>query len=451
MSSRTATEGIAELALKPLKRFLEIEASSAIVLFGATVVALVWANSPYADAYEALWKFPLGIAVGNTVFVKSLHFWVNEGLMAVFFLVVALEIRSELHDGSLSEFRRAALPIAAAFGGILVPAAVYLALAGDPALQRGWAIPTATDTAFAVGVLALLGSRIPYELRVLLLTLAIADDVAAILIIAIYYSSGLELAGVAWVAAGSAGVLCLQRLGTQGILAYAVPGAVVWAGMVRSGLHPTLAGVLLGLMTPASVRANSDSILRRVTAASERLRHRLRRGEREPASLLPPAREVESGPRYALPPAMRARDALHPWVAYGVMPLFALANAGIELDGATRALTVPLAAGIALGLVVGKPVGILLLSAACVRLGICILPAQVTWPGVAVVGCLAGIGFTMSTFIGTLAFTDEQMLSAAKLTIFAASALAATLGVIAGRMLLPVQTKKSRAQGSGKA
>lgn len=386
-------------------RFINVEAMSGVALLAAAAIALAWANSPWAGAYEALWHLKLSLGAAEFLAPRDLHFWVNDGLMSVFFLVVGLEIRREMHDGALSDPRVATLPIVAAVGGVVIPALLYVLFNTDPAARRGWAIPTATDIAFAVGVLSLIGKQVPPALRMLLLTLAIIDDIVAILVIAFVYSSGIAVGGLLIVAAGVLGVLLLQWLGVQAALAYVLPGAVVWFGMLRAGMHPTLAGVLLGLLTPATSAFG--------------------RAQRDPGRRRP----TES-------PVVRVEAMLHPWVAFGVMPLFALANAGVSLQGLDLSAAAPLAvgAGIVSGLVLGKPIGIVLASIAAVRLGLCALPEGVRWTHMVLIGLLGGIGFTMSIFIANLAFDDPGLLAAAKFAVLVASALAATLGLLLGRL-----------------
>jgi len=405
----------AHAALWPL-RFISVEAMSGVVLLAAAAIALGWANSPWASAYEALWHLKLGLGAAEFLPARDLHFWVNDGLMSIFFLVVGLEIRREMHDGALSDPRVATLPIVAAVGGVVVPALLYVLINTDPAARRGWAIPTATDIAFAVGVLSLIGKEVPPALRMLLLTLAIIDDIAAILVIAFFYSSGIAVGGLLIVAAGVLGVLLLQWLGVQAALAYVLPGAVVWFGMLRAGLHPALAGVLLGLLTPATSAFG--------------------RAQRDPGT----RRAVES-------PAARVEEMLHPWVAFGIMPLFALANAGVSLQGLDLSAAAPLAvgAGIVSGLVLGKPIGIVLASIAAVRLRLCALPEGVRWSHLVLIGLLGGIGFTMSIFIANLAFDDPGLLAAAKFAVLVASVLAATLGLLLGRLRGASATLRARA------
>ena len=379
--------------LRSLESFLRIEAASTVLLVFATAVALVWANSSASDRYDLLWQTPLPAWLGTS----SPRFWINDGLMTLFFLLVGLEIRSELHDGVLSQPRMAALPAVAALGGIVVPALVYLVLNSNSTLRRGWAIPTATDIAFAVGVLTLLGRRVPRTLRVLLLTLAIVDDIGAIVIIALYYSNGLAFAGLLISLCGIAMVLGLRRAGFQRIAWYLLPGLLLWYGLGRAGIHPTLAGVILGLLTP--VPGNDGT-----SACS----------------------------------SARLKDGLHRVVAFGVMPLFALANAGVDLRGLTitPGATLSLGAGVVLGLVIGKPLGILSAAALCLRSGIGELPGEIRWRHLLVLGCLGGVGFTMSVFIAGLALTQPELLATAKAAILLASLAAAALGLAIGRWAL---------------
>jgi NhaA family Na+:H+ antiporter len=382
---------IARRILDPVEAFLSIEASSGIVLLGCALLALAWANSPARELYHQLWHTPLGPAF----FRRDLHFWIDDGLMAVFFLVVGLEIRRETHAGVLSELRRAALPVLAAAGGMLVPALVFLALNAGGAAARAWGVPVATDIAFAVGVLSLLGRRVPPALRVLLLTLAVADDVGAIVVIALFYSSRLAPIGLL-VAAGGVGLVLLMRSRVRHPVAYLLPALVIWGGAIAGGVHPALAGVVLGLLTPAR----------------------------------PLPGESES-------PVERLLRQLHRPVAFAIMPLFALANAGVSLGsasftGAGRAAF----AGVALGLVVGKPVGVLAVSWLATRLRLCALPPQMRWREVLVLGMVAGIGFTMSLFVAGLAIADPPLLETVKLSVLCGSALSAALGLAAGRFLL---------------
>jgi NhaA family Na+:H+ antiporter len=422
---------LAERAFSTLERFLHIEAVSGIVLLLAAAIALIWANSPASASYHALWHAPVTIGLGSQVFSQSLHFWINDALMAVFFLVVGMEIRREIHEGALASLRLAALPLAAALGGVLVPALIYVALNTEPTQLRGWAVPTATDIAFAVGVLALLGRSIPGNVRVLLLALAIIDDIVAVLIIAAFYSGGLDFSGLLVAGLGVLMVLGLQQIGVGSAWAYVLPGAVLWLGLLQTGVHPTLVGVVLGLMTPVLPGRMREQPLDAATRAVNDLSART---DPTPHEMAGPLKQLRHAQREVLPPVVRVQMALHPWVAFGVMPLFALANAGVTLDGvdlslgSAQAVTV----GVLLALVLGKPLGVIAASWLAVRLGWCRLPPGVSWPGVCLVGLLAGIGFTMSIFIATLAFDDTNLLNAAKLGVLLASLVAALLGLAWG-------------------
>lgn len=422
---------LAERALATLERFLHIEAASGVVLLIAAAVALIWANSPLAQSYHDLWHLPLSIGIGSFVYVQSLHFWVNDALMTVFFLVVGMEIRREIHEGALSKLDQAILPVAAAAGGVIVPALVYLALNTNTGHPHGWAVPTATDIAFAVGVLALLGRAIPSNVRVFLLALAIIDDVVAVLIIAFFYSGGFDPGGFAIAALGVVMVFGLQRIGVGSAYAYVVPGAVIWIGLLVSGVHPTLAGVVLGLMTPVMSIPMREQPIEVLSRISEDLRNHDAVSAKDARRLAHPRRQLRLANREMLPPVVRVQTALHPWVAYGVMPLFALANAGISLDGVylgtTGAQLVMI--GVAIALVAGKPLGVIGATWLMVRMGWCRLPPGVSWDGILLVGLLAGIGFTMSIFITMLAFADENLLAAAKLGVLLGSSVAAMLGL----------------------
>lgn len=422
---------LAQQAFARLEHFLHIEALSGIVLLFAAAVALIWANSPYAHGYHTLWDLPLSIGLGTFAFSHSFHFWINDGLMTVFFLVVGMEIRREIHDGALSERGQAVLPVAAAIGGIIAPALIFLALNSDPLRSPGWAVPTATDIAFAVGVLALLGRSIHRNIRVFLLALAIIDDVIAVLIIAFAYSSGLDLSGFGIAALGLCTVLGLQRIGVGSAYAYVLPGAVVWIGFLVSGVHPTLAGVVLGLMTPVRSIPMRERPVDIVTRVAAELRTRYARSKHDAAAIAQPQRQLLLASRELLPPTVRVQAALHPWVAFGIMPMFALANAGVTVGGvelATGQASLVML-GVALALVVGKPVGIVGIAWLMVRTGWCRLPSGMSWGGVCLIGLLAGIGFTMSIFIAVLAFTEANLLGAAKLGVLLGSLVAALAGL----------------------
>lgn len=431
---------VAEAIVRPLERFLHVEAASGIVLLIAATVAMVWANSPWKGSYDHLWHTPIAIRFGGFEFAESLHFWINDGLMVIFFFVVGLEIRREIHAGELSELRRAALPIAAAIGGMLVPALIYLAFNPGAETRHGWGVPMATDIAFAVGVLTLLGKRVPAALRVLLLALAIIDDIGAILVIAIFYSSGVQLAGLAIAAAGGALILLMQRIGLRRPLMYVVPSLVVWAGMLRAGVHPTIAGVIIGLMTPARSWFREQEFFEEAREALADFRAQSQYGLYT-HDLVHTLDRLDRARREALAPVIRLEAALHPWVAFGIMPLFALANAGVTVGAvdlsAPGAFTI--ATGIVCGLAVGKLVGITGASLLAARSGLCALPRGVDWRGLLVVGSVGGIGFTMALFIAGLAFKSPINLGAAKLAVLVGSAMAGAAGLLIGRFMLATE------------
>jgi len=426
-----------------VERFLAIEAASGIVLMVAAIVALAWANSPWRMLYADLWHIPIGIRLGSLHFERELHFWINDGLMTVFFFVVGLEIRREIHAGELSEVRRATLPLAAALGGMLVPALIFLGLNIGRPSAAGWAIPMATDIAFAVGALALLGKRVAPALRILLLALAVIDDVGAIIVIALFYSTGLVATGFAVLALGIIAIVTMQILGVRSSLAYVVPALVVWAGAYAGGIHPTLAGVMVGLMTPVKAWYGAETFLDQTEARVRSLRSD---GVVEDQALLPHLENLRVVNREAVSPVERLQYLLHGWVAFGIMPLFAFANAGVPLgqisfDG--DALWVFL--GVAIGLTLGKPLGILAVSWLAVRLRLAALPTGVQWSHVSIVGMVGGIGFTMALFIAQLAFPQGQLLETAKLAILCGSGLAAALSLLAGYRVLKVERGSNEA------
>lgn len=361
--------------------------------------------------------------------------------MTFFFLVVGMEIRREIHEGSLRDIRQAMLPLMAALGGVIVPALIYLAFTSLPGHKNGWAIPTATDIAFAVGILALLGRSIPRNIRVFLLTLAIIDDIIAVLIIAFFYSEGLNYAGFLIAGMGIILVFCFQLIGIGSAISYVVPGAIVWMGILMTGAHPTLAGVVLGLMTPVvSVRMAERplNVLSRIVSELTGRDQQIKDERKLEHSL----KKIQLAQRELLPPVIRVQKALHPWVAYGVMPLFALANAGVNVSRGVFAVDADLQIimGVGVALVIGKPLGILAMSWVSVWIRWCQLPSDVNWAGLTLVGFLAGIGFTMSIFIAMLAFDQETLRNAAKLGVLLGSSVAAVLGLAWGKFY--IQTRQ---------
>ena len=432
---------LVERVLAPFRRFARTASAGGIVLLAATAIALGWANSPWADSYHHLWELPVGGTLGGASFRTTLHHVINDGLMAVFFFVVGLEIKREMLAGELASVKTAALPMIAALGGMVVPAAIYAFInAGGPG-SRGWGVPMATDIAFALGVLALLGDRVPTALKVFLAALAIVDDIGAVLVIAVFYSSG-----VAWGPLAAAGGLlvlavAVNRAGARRPWTYGAIGLALWATVLLSGIHATVAGVLLAFAIPVRTRLNERDFLAKARRTLDAFDHAATVTAEDPNTTVLSNVEhhtsldaLERLCDKAQPPLIRLEHALHGPVAFGIMPLFALANAGLTLDAATlgSAIGHPVTLGAALGLVLGKPLGIAGFSWVAVRLGMAALPRGSTWTAVSAVAVLAGIGFTMALFIAGLAFPagapDGGLLDAAKLGILGASALTGIVG-----------------------
>lgn len=428
---------LVRIAGRPLERFLRIEAASGILLLVASTVALLLANSQWAEAYRAWWHLPLGLRAGTFEFVRPLEWYVNDGLMVVFFFVVGLEIRREIDRGELSEWRRAALPAAAALGGMLAPAFLYLAIAGAPPTRAGWGVPMATDIAFAVGILTLLGKRVPPALRVLLLAVAVIDDLGAIIVIAAFYSNGIAASGLLVAAAALLCIFAMQRLGLRAKVAYIVPAVAAWAGVYTAGIHPTIAGVIVGLMTPVRAWLGPEGFVSEVRGELRQL-SAVAPTELNSHQLAGTLRHVDAARREALSPAEALIEMLHPWVAFIIMPIFALANAGVQLGGDradAHASTIVLA--VVVGLVVGKPLGVLAASTLMLKLGLARLPTGLTYKHLLVLGVVAGVGFTMALFVAQLAFHEPSLLANAKLGVLVASACAAVLAMLMGRAMLP--------------
>jgi len=429
----------------PFRRFLAIEAASTLLLLGATGVALAWVNSPWVSSYHQLWHTQARIGVGRAELSLSLEHWVNDGLMVLFFFLVGMEIKHELVHGELSSRERAMLPVFGALGGMLAPAALYAAVAGGGPAASGWGVPMATDIAFAVAALAVLGARVPPGLKVFLLALAIVDDLGSIAVIAVFYAAKLSLGALAAAGLGLTVVYAANRAGVRSYAVYWALGGAIWLAMLTSGIHPTVAGVLLGFLTPATAFAPGEGFARRGQELALDLLERLARDEpAEPGRVIA---DLASLRREAISPLEQLTGWLHPWVAFAVMPLFALANAGVPLDlGSLRdpaALRVTVA--VAVGLVIGKPLGIASFAWASVRLGLARLPTGVTWPAILGAGALGGIGFTMAIFITTLAFQDASFVAASKVGVLLASALAAAIGL---RMLARALSRSGAGAGS---
>ncbi|MGC4088057.1 MAG: Na+/H+ antiporter NhaA [Polyangiaceae bacterium] len=421
-------------AIRPLERFLGVEAASGIVLLVAAGLAMLLANSAWAHAYASVWHTPIGIRLGAFRFERSLEWVVNDGLMVIFFFVVGMEIRRELHHGELSVWRRAVLPFAAALGGMLAPAAIYLLIAGGPPTRSGWGVPMATDIAFAVGLLALLGKRVPAALRVLLLALAVIDDLGAIVVIALFYSSGVQALGLL-VAALSLGVIfAMQRAAIRSKAAYIAPALVTWGGVYAAGVHPTIAGVLVGLVTPVRAWLGAEGFANSLRNELEQLSDP---STASPHELQTSLHHVDNARREALSPAASLIESLHPWVAFGIMPLFALANAGVSVSGpAASEHTLPVTLAVAVGLFAGKPIGVLLACWLALRSGLASLPGGITFRHLSVLGVVASVGFTMALFVAQLAFVDPALLAAAKIGVLSGSVAAGVCGLLLGRALL---------------
>lgn len=414
--------------MRPLESFLSTEALGGVLLLVAAVVALIWANLP-DSSYEDFWSTTIGINLDVVSLNLTLAHWVNDGLMAIFFFVVGLEIKREVVRGELADRRKAALPVAAALGGMILPAVIYLAFNAGTDGQDGWGIPMATDIAFAVGVLALAGPRVPVALKVFLLALAIADDLGAIAVIALFYTDDLDLAWLV-VAIGLMGLTYLMgRMGVRDIIVYVAIGVIAWVAVHESGVHATIAGVAFGLMTPIEPyfgkRKFSESALSLVAEVRDAEAQGDAGAEDRNAAL----RDLEELSRDSQPILDRLEHALHPWTSFVIVPIFALANAGVYLgDGAVGdAVGSRVTLGVVLGLMVGKPLGIFVFSWVAVRLGMASLPGGVGFAHVFGAGLIAGIGFTVSIFIANLAFDDAALISEAKIGILFASA---TMGVV---------------------
>jgi NhaA family Na+:H+ antiporter len=373
--------------LAPFQRFASSEAAGGIVLLVCTAIALAWANSPWRDGYATVLHHALPVGGSRVKLELNVHEWINDGLMALFFFLVGLEIKREMLIGELASVRRAALPIAGAIGGMVVPAVLYVLFNGSGPGSRGWGIPMATDIAFALGVVALLGPRVPLALKVFLAAVAIVDDIGAVLVIAIFYTASIWWTSLAVAASVLVALVLLNGVGVRHAAPYLILGVVLWVAVLMSGIHATIAGVLLAMTIPAKARDETESSL------LERLEH-----------------------------------TLHAPVAFVIVPLFALANAGVRIGGSSSHVSVAVLSGVAVGLVVGKPLGITLASWLAVRSRFAALPDGVTWRLLQGVSWLGGIGFTMSLFVGALAFTDVELLDSAKLGVLLASCAAAFMG-----------------------
>jgi NhaA family Na+:H+ antiporter len=398
---------------RALREFFATEVAGGVALVAAAIIALVWANSPWSDAYHDLWETDLAVALGGWTLELDLRHWVNDGLMAIFFVVVALEVKRELLEGELKDRRRAALPVVAALGGMVVPAGLYLALNAGGAGQRGWGIPMATDIAFALGVAALVARSMPSGLRLFLLALAIVDDIGAILVIALFYSSNIAFGWLGGAVALALVVYVLRRFGVFFPPLFVGLGAAMWLALHESGVHATLAGVAMGLLAPARPDLAPEAVASRQAEFLD---------VHSPAA----ARQTSQLARRSVSQMEWLEQGLHPWTSFGIVPLFALANAGVTLSrtAVTDAASSPIAWGVVVGLVAGKTAGITAFSWLATRLGVATLPEGATWRHLTGTAALAGIGFTVSIFVTNLAFGDPALVAEAKIGIVAASLLA---------------------------
>ncbi len=419
---------VSRVLLPPVQEFISREISGGIVLLAAAAVALVWANSPWDDQYFDLWGSILTVDAGIFRISEDLQHWVNDALMAVFFFVVALEIKREVRHGELAGVRLAALPAAAALGGMVVPALIYTAFNAGGDGGRGWGIPMATDIAFALGVLALLGPRIPSQLRLFLLALAIVDDMGAILVIALFYTSDLAVGSLGIAGLLVLAILFMQRLGVRGFAPYALAGVALWVAVLESGIHATIAGVVLGLLTPSTPHLSARTFFDSARGLLRDFRQAFPWQNAERTELL--VEEMEDLSRETEAPLERLERVLHPWSSYVVLPVFALANAGISLSGDTvsDAASGSVTIGVMVGLLAGKLTGILCAAWLAVKLRIARLPADVGWHHLAGAALLGGIGFTVSLFITGLAFDDARLTGDAKIGVLAASVAAGLAG-----------------------
>jgi NhaA family Na+:H+ antiporter len=419
------------MVLDPVRAFARMEAAGGIVLFGAALLAFVLANSPWRVPFERLWTVPVEVSFGSFGFQSSLLQVIDDGLMTLFFFVVGMEIKRELIEGELRKVRQAILPAIAAGGGVLLPAIIFLVLNRGTSGERGWAIPMATDIAFSIGCVVLLGRRVPRGLLVFLTALAIFDDIIGIVVIALFYGGGLSLPGLGWVVLLIVVVSAAARLGVESWVVYGAAGVAMWIALQHAGVNGTMAGVVLGLLVPAVSRRPVREVLGAVRRHSVLT---LEAGERlDSGDLLYLRDEV----REAVPPLQRFEHVLHPWVVFLVLPLFALANSGVSLAGMTAAqLTEPVFLGVALGLFVGKQLGIFAFTFGAVKLGIADVPGRAAWSRVYGVAMIAGIGFTVALFIANLAFEhDAELLKQARLGVLVGSLVSGLSGMVVLRLL----------------
>lgn len=410
--------------VQPVTRFVKIESAAGIFLLILALTAVLLANSPLSEAFELFWQTPLGINIGDFNFERSLHAWINDAAMTLFFFLIALELKRELVLGELRNPRQAMLSIIAAVGGMVVPAVIYLSLLLGEDGQHGWGTVMATDTAFVLGCLALLGRGIPKSLRIFMLSLAVVDDVGAIIVVAVGYSNGINWLMIALALVGLIVVKMMGFLGIRSVTLFFIVGGLIWLAIDASGIHPTIAGVILGLMTPTQKWVDDHrlhAIMNIVVAYPPEKKMSGNTMDRQAL------KTAEAAAREALSPVERLEMLLHPWVGFIVMPLFAFANAGISVSWET--LVPSLSIAVFLGFVLGKPIGIFAFSWIAVKMRVAERPIDLHWGMLFGGSILAGIGFTMALFIANLGYSPEQI-DSAKLGIFCASITCALLGII---------------------
>ena len=415
-----------------IERFLQQESTGGFLLFGAAVAAMIIANSPLADGYFDFLHTHAGISVGNFHLDMSLAHWINDGLMAIFFLLVGLEIKRELMVGELSSPAKAAFPAIGALGGMLVPAGIYLAInMADGGKAHGFGIPMATDIAFALGFLMLLGKRVPLALKVFLVSLAVIDDLGAILIIAVAYSSNLDWGSLGIAGLTVAGLIMLNAGGVKKLTPYLLLGVILWYFVFQSGIHATIAGVLLALTIPVRQKISPEEFvdtckleLDTFGGAESKRKNTLLTSEQQEA-----VEKIGAAYEHVQNPLLRLEHSLHPISAFFIMPVFALANAGVAMGGDIE-MVQPITLGIIAGLLIGKPLGVIGLTWLASKIGLVAKPASCQWNHIIGAGLLAGVGFTMSIFITGLAFTDAGSIDSAKLAIVGTSLLAGIVGVL---------------------
>lgn len=425
LEARIRESLVTRAVVVPIQQFIHIQGVSSIFLLGAAIAALVWANSPWHESYHHVWDMELQLSRLQL----PVHAWINDALMAIFFFLVGMEIKHEIVHGELSDVRRASLPIVAALGGMIVPALIYAGINFRQPGAHGWGIPMATDIAFSLGVLAMV-KGIPAELKVFLLSLAIADDIGAIAVIAIFYTEQLRIQSLIVGALLLVIMYLIRRVGIQRPILYAVLGVLFWVAILRSGIHATIAGVILGFTVPTTPRLSFEDFERIGTDIVKQYREALAAGDTATASrVLGVLEQVVTATEAD---SERLTRKLNDWVSFLVLPLFALANAGVEFSAGAfgEMLKSHVAWGVLAGLVVGKPLGIVAFSLAAVKVGIASLPNHTTVKHIAAVGLLAGIGFTVSIFISSLAFNDAAMLAQAKAAVLGASLIAGIVGFV---------------------